>query len=98
MKRMLTRAETEVLRLLAKGYLYREIAAERQVTLDTVKKHCANIYEKLKVRNKIEAINVFAQIMQTKENAAPPHKGVMRGNVHPAELYRHFLPLSVSSP
>ncbi len=53
----LTRMENEVLQMLSKGMLYKEIAAEKYIAIDTVKKHIANIYKKLAVNNKIEAIN-----------------------------------------
>lgn len=55
----LTRREQEVLALLAKGFLYKEIAQRLSISLDTVKKHCKNIYQKLHVRNRTEATNYF---------------------------------------
>lgn len=55
----LTRREQEVLALLAKGFLYKEIAQRLSISLDTVKKHCKNIYQKLNVRNRTEASNHF---------------------------------------
>lgn len=56
---LLTPTEKEVLELLAEGLLYKEIADTKCVTIDTVKKHIGNIYRKLQVNNKIEAINKF---------------------------------------
>lgn len=56
---LLTVTEKEVLELLAQGLLYKEIAAKKNVTIDTIKKHIGNIYRKLQVSNKIEAINKF---------------------------------------
>ncbi|GAB2838703.1 response regulator transcription factor [Ferruginibacter profundus] len=56
---LLTKREEEVLAALAKGLLYKEMAAQLGVSLDTVKKHCKNIYLKLKVRNRTEATNYF---------------------------------------
>ncbi|MEP7163252.1 MAG: LuxR C-terminal-related transcriptional regulator [Ferruginibacter sp.] len=55
----LSRKETEVLIALSKGNLYKEIAAEQGITINTVKKHCKNIYKKLEVRNRTEAANIF---------------------------------------
>ncbi|WP_374173517.1 response regulator [Flavobacterium tructae] len=55
----LTVTEKEVLDLLAQGLLYKEIANKKNVTIDTIKKHIGNIYRKLQVSNKIEAINKF---------------------------------------
>lgn len=56
---LLTVTEKEVLELLAQGLLYKEIADKKNVTIDTIKKHIGNIYRKLQVSNKIEAINKF---------------------------------------
>ena len=53
----LTPKEIEVLQLLKQGYLYKEVAQLQQVKIDTVKKHVKNIYKKLQVRNRMEAIN-----------------------------------------
>jgi NarL family two-component system response regulator LiaR len=55
----LTKREKEILALLSNGLLYKEIAATLFVSLDTVKRHCFNIYTKLHVKNKTEAINRF---------------------------------------
>ena len=54
---LLTVTEKEVLELLAEGLLYKEIADKKCVTIDTIKKPIGNIYRKLQVNNKIEAIN-----------------------------------------
>lgn len=51
--------ELEVLADLAKGSLYKEISHHLSISPDTVKKHCRNIYQKLKVRNRTEAANYF---------------------------------------
>ena len=56
---LLTKREEEVLAVLAQGLLYKEMAVQLCVSLDTVKKHCKNIYQKLKVRNRTEATNYF---------------------------------------
>jgi two-component system, NarL family, response regulator LiaR len=56
---LLSLREKQVLDLLSKGLLYKEIAEELGVTHETVKKHLKNIYQKLHVQNKIEAINKF---------------------------------------
>lgn len=49
--------EMEVLELLAKGLLYKEIAVKLTIAIGTVKQHIHKIYEKLHVQNKTEAIN-----------------------------------------
>jgi two-component system, NarL family, response regulator LiaR len=56
---LLSEREKEVLELLSKGLLYKEIAEKMGVTKETVKKHLKNIYQKLHVQNKIEALNKF---------------------------------------
>lgn len=56
---LLSMREKEVLDLIAKGLLYKEIANRMGVTHETVKKHLKNIYQKLHVQNKIEALNKY---------------------------------------
>jgi len=53
----LTKREKELLQLLAKGLLYKEISEQLFITLNTVKQHIHNIYEKLHVQNRTEALN-----------------------------------------
>jgi DNA-binding NarL/FixJ family response regulator len=48
--------EAQVLGLLAKGYLYKEIADQMKVTYATVHTHIRHIYEKLHVRSRTEAV------------------------------------------
>lgn len=55
----LTEREKEILELLSEGLLYKEIADKKFISIDTVKKHVGNIYRKLHVNNKVEAINKF---------------------------------------
>jgi len=54
---ILTPRETEILDYLAKGFLYKEIAHELHISKETVKKHIHNIYDKLHVQNRTEALN-----------------------------------------
>lgn len=54
---MLTDRETEILDLLTRGYLYKEIASELFISTHTVRKHIYNIYGKLHVQNRTEALN-----------------------------------------
>jgi len=58
----ITPREKEVLQLLAKGLTYNEMAELLGVTSETVKKHLKNIYRKLKVNNKIAALNMLKTI------------------------------------
>jgi DNA-binding NarL/FixJ family response regulator len=48
--------EAQVLDLLAKGYLYKEIADMTKITYATVHTHIRHIYEKLHVRSRTEAV------------------------------------------
>lgn len=56
---VLTDREKEILELLSLGLLYKEIADRKFISIDTVKKHVGNIYRKLHVSNKVEAVNKF---------------------------------------
>jgi DNA-binding NarL/FixJ family response regulator len=58
-KTILTKRETEIIRYLAKGLLYKEIGARSSISIETVKKHSKNIYKKLNARNRTEAVNKF---------------------------------------
>ena len=49
--------EHEILNLLSKGLRYKEIAAELFISVETVRKHARNIYGKLQVTSRTEAIN-----------------------------------------
>jgi DNA-binding NarL/FixJ family response regulator len=51
--------ERRILELLSKGLLYKEVADELNITINTVKQYCHAIYQKLAVSNRTEAINKF---------------------------------------
>ena len=53
----LSEREIEVLRLLADGLSNREIARKLFVTVGTVKWHLHNIYGKLGVRSRVQAVS-----------------------------------------
>lgn len=53
----LSAREMEILSLLAKGSFYKEIADRLCISVGTVRQHIHNIYEKLHVQNRTEAIN-----------------------------------------
>lgn len=53
----LTSRENEVLNLVSEGLLVKEISDQLSLSNYTVKSHLKNIYTKLHVRNKVEAIN-----------------------------------------
>ena len=55
----LTPREQEVLALLAKGYFYKEIAAQLGITINTLRNHLRTIYDKLHVHSRTEAAVKF---------------------------------------
>jgi DNA-binding NarL/FixJ family response regulator len=57
----LTQREHEILRLLARGDQYKEIAENLGISLDTVRTHIKHIYEKLHVRTRTEATVKFLE-------------------------------------
>lgn len=52
----LTGRESEILDLLARGFLYKEIAVRLGISFDTVRSHLRNIYDKLQVHSRTEAV------------------------------------------
>lgn len=59
LKNELSDREKEVIEELRKGKSYAEVGKALCISAQTVKRHAANIYAKLDVRNKIEAVNKF---------------------------------------
>ncbi|MFZ3090038.1 MAG: response regulator transcription factor [Nitrospirota bacterium] len=55
----LTEREKEMLRLLLQGKSNKEISALTYVSTETVKSHLQNIYKKLDVRSRLEAVTLF---------------------------------------
>ncbi len=55
----LSNREHEILELLAKGLLYKEISTKLGIAQETVRKHVYHIYEKLHVNNRVEAVNKY---------------------------------------
>jgi DNA-binding NarL/FixJ family response regulator len=54
--------EQEILQYLSKGYRYKEIAGLLNLSVETIRKHIHNIYEKLQVSSRTDAINkVFSK-------------------------------------
>jgi DNA-binding NarL/FixJ family response regulator len=51
----LTGRELEILKLLAKGYMYKEIADHLAISMSTVRTHISAVYEKLHVHSRTEA-------------------------------------------
>jgi two-component system, NarL family, response regulator LiaR len=55
----LTIREQEILQLLSLGLIYKEIANRLLISRETVKQHLTHIYHKIKVQNKVEAVNWY---------------------------------------
>lgn len=56
-----TEREKQVLELMSQGKLVKEIAADLDVTSHAIKKHVKNIYQKMQVQNKVEAVMKWKQ-------------------------------------
>lgn len=56
---VLSKREKEILEMIAKGLLYKEISDSLFISIETVRKHVRHIYDKLHVDNRIEAVNKF---------------------------------------
>lgn len=54
---LLTERERQVLDQLAEGYRYKEIADRLQMSIDTVRTHVRNLYDKLHVSSRTDALN-----------------------------------------
>jgi len=54
--------EREVIELLARGYLYKEIAEKLAISVPTVNTYIRRIYEKLHVRSRAQAVAIFAHL------------------------------------
>ena len=57
----LTERENTILVQLSKGYANKEIAGNLSITVPTVRTHLRNIYGKIQVRSRTEAIVKFLQ-------------------------------------
>jgi len=57
----LTRREHDILALLAKGFLYKEIGEQLGISFSTVRAHLRNIYEKLHVQSRTQATAKYLQ-------------------------------------
>jgi DNA-binding NarL/FixJ family response regulator len=62
--------EQEVLELLARGYLYKEIADRLNISVPTVDTYIRRMYEKLHVRSRAQAVAKYAHLSGVE--ASPP--------------------------
>ncbi|MBS1651192.1 MAG: response regulator transcription factor [Bacteroidetes bacterium] len=53
----LTKREVEIIELISQGMSYEEVASNTGISYGTVRKHLENIYKKLNVHSKLEAVN-----------------------------------------
>lgn len=56
---LLSNREKEILELLSRGLMYKEIATQTFLSPETVRKHVYHIYEKLHVSNRVAAVNKY---------------------------------------
>lgn len=54
----LTARESEILQLLVQGLYYKEIGAQLNISVNTAKKHVINIYNKLHVNSRAQALHL----------------------------------------
>lgn len=55
----ISKRESEILSYLSKGYRYKEIAAKLFISTETVRTHIRNIYSKLQVQSRTDALNKY---------------------------------------
>jgi DNA-binding NarL/FixJ family response regulator len=58
---ILSRQEKKILTALSSGSLYKEIAADHNISINTVKKHLKNVYRKLNVKKRTQATDKYLQ-------------------------------------
>jgi DNA-binding NarL/FixJ family response regulator len=56
---MLTKREHQIIALIARGHTEREVADTLFISFKTVKTHITNIYQKLQVNTRVEALNKY---------------------------------------
>ena len=81
---LLSPREQEVLRLLARGYAYKEIARELYVSINTVRTHCRAIYRKLGVGDRHRLVEKFLHECPRGRVEHLPHRriGERRDRIH----------------
>ncbi|HTB51572.1 MAG TPA: LuxR C-terminal-related transcriptional regulator [Ferruginibacter sp.] len=57
----LTKQEKKMLIALSSGKLYKEIATDNYISINTVKKHLKNVYKKMNVKSRSEATEKYSQ-------------------------------------
>ena len=59
---LLSKREKEILDQLAKGYTYKQTSENLFISPETVRGHLKNIYQKLHVHSKMEAVNKISHL------------------------------------
>ena len=62
----LTTRELEILEILSQGYSNRKIAGKLEITDNTVKFHLKNIFEKIQVDNRTQAVAFYNKLQKEK--------------------------------
>ena len=70
----LTSRETEVLKLVVMGKSNKEIAEELVISIRTVERHIANVYQKIGARGRIEATMFAIDNQLFSEESTPKRK------------------------
>ena len=91
----LTPREQEILSHLAKGYRYKEIADTLFISIETVRTHLRNIYDKLHVRSRTEAVLKYLKSQLTVNQYGCPYYYSMF-TVHRSLITVHCLLISAS--
>ena len=66
-ERSLTRRQAEVLELVAAGFSNKRIAAQLHIEVPTVKHHVHNIFEKLRVHTRAEAVAQIREVQRVQD-------------------------------
>lgn len=82
--KQLTRREIETLELLARGYSSEEVSLLRGVSKRTIDFHSSNLFKKLEVNNRVQAIRAGARMGLIRFT---PSKTVRRGVITKTEIF-----------
>ena len=64
--KVLTSRELDILEILSQGYSNRKIAGKLEISDNTVKFHLKNIFEKIQVDNRTQAVAFYNQLQKEK--------------------------------
>ena len=75
MTEMLTNREQQVLQLIAKGLSNREISRHLSISESTAENHIHNIYTKLQISNRAQAVAHVLQALLAQQNQIVGNRG-----------------------